>query len=84
GSFVVGLIGICCNNIMSDRAWSLSVICERFKDSLGLALTVDLAVPRCENVAIALVFADTTGISSSCKVPQLEQAGHFPYICGKS
>jgi len=31
-----------------------------------------------------LVFVDMTGINSSCKVPQLEQAGHFPYICGKS
>jgi hypothetical protein len=49
-----------------------------------LALPVDFAVPRCENVAIALVFVDMTGINSSCKVPQLEQAGHFPYICGKS
>jgi hypothetical protein len=45
---------------------------------------VDLAVPRCENVAIALVFVEMTGIISSCNVPQLEQAGHFPYICWKS
>jgi hypothetical protein len=50
-----------------------------------LALPVDLAVPRCENVAIALVLlAGTLAMISSCKVPQLEHSGHFPYICGKS
>ena len=53
-------------------------------DSLALDLREDLVGIRCENVAIALLFVETVGINSSCKVPQLEQAGHFSYICGKS
>ena len=54
------------------------------KDSLALDLPEALVGVRCENVAIALVFVNMTGINSSCKVPQLKQAGYFPYICGKS
>ena len=53
-------------------------------DSLALDLPEALVAVRCENVAIALLFVETVGINSSCKVPQLEQAGHFSYICGKS
>ena len=53
-------------------------------DSLALNLREDLVGVQCENVAIALVFVETVGINSSCEVPQLEQAGHFSYICGKS
>ena len=53
-------------------------------DSIALDLPEALVAERCENVAIALVFVETVGINSSCKVPQLEQEKDFPYICGKS
>ena len=53
-------------------------------DSLALDLPEALVAVRYENVAIALLFVETVEINSSCKVPQLEQAGHFPYICGKT
>ena len=53
-------------------------------NSLDLDLLETLVALRCENVAITLVFVETVGINSSCKIPKLEQAGHFPYICEKS
>ena len=41
-------------------------------DSIALDLPEALVAERCENVAIALLFVETVGINSSCKVPQLE------------